>query len=47
MTQYRIERYDISWATVDADSPEEALEIANSNPDLWDFDAGTPEVFEE
>ena len=46
MPNYRIERTDVSWALVEAESPEEALEIANSNPELWDFEVGEPEVIE-
>lgn len=37
---YRVERVDISFATVNATSPEEAIDIANSNPELWDVDVG-------
>lgn len=47
MATYKVERVDISWATVEADSPEEALEIANANPDLWDFQSGEPEAIIE
>lgn len=44
MAQYRVERVDVSWAVVEAGSPEEAEQIANSNPELWDFCSGENEV---
>jgi hypothetical protein len=37
---YRVERVDISHAIVNATSPEEAIDIANDNPGLWDVDIG-------
>lgn len=42
MKEYIVERVDVSWTSVCADSPEEAIEIANLNPDEWDFEKGTP-----
>ena len=47
MAQYRVERVDVSWATVEADSPEEAMDIANNTPDLWDINVGPLEAIEE
>jgi hypothetical protein len=44
---YRVQRADVSWAVVRASSKEEALEIANNNPDLWDINIGDTEVFDE
>lgn len=47
MTQYMVQRVDISSAYVEADSPEEALAIANDDPELWSYEAGVPEVMED
>lgn len=49
MTKYRVTRVDESWAEVEADSVEEALEEANDHPDLWDFIPGEPvaEIIED
>ncbi len=44
MPSYYIERTDVSWAYVEADSEEEAREIANRNPELWTFEVGENEV---
>jgi hypothetical protein len=42
MTTYRVSRWDESCTTVEADSPEEALEIANNSPEIWDYLPGEP-----
>ena len=47
MPSYNVERVDISSCSVDADSPEEALEIANANPYLWDIAVGENEAILE
>ena len=47
MPQYTIERVDISSCQVQADSPEEALELANAMPEKWDFTAGEPNAILE
>jgi hypothetical protein len=47
MPFYRIERVDVSYAVVEAENSDEALEIAERSPDIWDIDIGEPEVTEE
>lgn len=47
MPTYTVERVDISTCEVEADSPEEALELANQTPEKWDFVAGENTVFME
>ena len=42
MNEYIVERVDVSWVSVWAHSPEEAIETANRNPDEWIFEPGTP-----
>ena len=42
MPNYIVERVDISTCKVKADSLEEALYLANLNPEQWDFCAGEP-----
>jgi hypothetical protein len=46
MTQYRIQRADISECIIEANSPEEAARIANENPDYWSYQPGDIEVTE-
>ena len=40
MTQYKIYRVDVSECVVEASSPEEAKEIANASPSIWDYVPG-------
>jgi hypothetical protein len=47
MPYYIVERRDISWIRVEADSPEEAREVANDSPDYWEFLTGDDEVIED
>ena len=47
MTQYLVQRVDISFAHVETGSPEEALAHVNDDPDLWSYEAGVPEVMED
>jgi hypothetical protein len=39
---YRVERVDVSWCEVEAESDEAALEEANANPDWWCYETGDP-----
>lgn len=41
---YRVIRTDVSYANVKATSPEEALELANEQPMMWDICIGENEV---
>ena len=46
---FHIERVDVSWINIEANSPEEALELSN-HPDYieqWCFNVGEPAVSEE
>ena len=47
MPQYTIERVDISTCEVQADSPDEALALANAWPEIWGFEAGENTVILE
>lgn len=47
MATYLVERRDVSWIEVEADSPEDALEVANDSPDRWEFEPGEMEVVEQ
>jgi hypothetical protein len=42
--RYRVFRVDVSEVFVEADSPEEAVVIANNNPYRWWADIGETEV---
>jgi hypothetical protein len=46
MSEYLIERLDVSFIVVKASSKEEALEIANVSIDGWDIDIGNLTVKE-
>lgn len=44
---FRIERVDVSWCEVEAASEQEALDFADNNPQIWEFEAGELTVEEE
>lgn len=44
--KYQIERIDISWCEVEADSEEEAKDISGSADTDWDFTPGELQVTE-
>lgn len=44
--KYQIERIDISWCEVEADSEEEAKEISYDPDMVWDFTVGKLQVTE-
>lgn len=47
MATYTVERVDVSSCTVEANSPEEAIEISNNDPELWDIAIGETEAILE